>query len=242
MNDAWRSSPGQITPVGAAVFPMVDDGPEHVHSRPAASTKTRAAQATHAPVEAALPWELDPRSPRIDRIGLAESEEASERYLEPRCAHCDEVLAPAGAARFRAALTIGALTAALGLGWIGGSSMHGFFAGDPPSPPFGTRTSGREATPRQPNASKAAAVAETKADRGHGASPRAARQAIPSTNPTATSAQQDTSPPRPGASAADRRAKLLPVPETRPTTIPGWGFLMSSAARSSWKGPTASGR
>jgi hypothetical protein len=197
-----------------------------------------------------------PQSLPVDQIGITVPEAGFAWDHEIRIRSRNEVLAataPPGARRFRRALITGALVTALGLGWIGGSNLHDLVVTDPSPPPFnvsvgaidsdtGTIAStpkmGREVTPGEPNAWKAATVSATKLDRGDRPSPAAAHQPIQSTNPISSAAQQINSSPRPAASAADRRGKILPTAETKPTTIQGWVVRDVVGGTAVLEGPT----
>src|ERR1700758_4452134 len=87
----------------------------------------------------AVPWEREPPpgSTRIGQIETAVREAASQWGHEIGPARPRQAFAPLGAEAVRAAILAGALLAALGLGWIAGSSLHGFFSPDPTPPPFG---------------------------------------------------------------------------------------------------------
>src|SRR5262249_32009484 len=77
---------------------------------------------------------------------------------------------------------------------------------------------GRDATPGEPTAWRVVSAA----GHGHEAFPGAARPAIPSPSPTALTAPQNTSPRKPATAALEPRTRIIPVPETRPTTVQGW--------------------
>jgi len=126
---------------------------------------------------------------------------------------------------FRGILTTGALMAMLGLGWIGGSSSHHFFAPKQtaassaptlgsaneticiPSPEMG------RVTASVPNTRKGVPTAPSPG-RGHATAHDAA-----STYPASPVAQRNTASPD---AKILSRPRTTPTPDTRPTTIPGW--------------------
>jgi hypothetical protein len=183
----------------------------------------------------ALPWdrEAPAQSLSIDRI------EAAVRDAAPQWGHAISppprhwAFAPAGPERRHFAIMAGALLAALALGWIAGSSLHGFFSPDPTSASRqqdinaparadesdnvttgGTAKTSREAIRARADAWSLAPASERIA--GPEPTARPARQVVPSAIPSATAARQNPAP------APDTQANLQPFPETRPTTVPGW--------------------
>jgi hypothetical protein len=187
-----------------------------------------------------VPWDQEPppESTRIGQIEIAVREAAPQWGHEIR-----PCLAPLGAGPLRAAIIGGSLLAALGLGWIAGSILHGFFPPDLTSPPFeqnfnasarafksdfksdketivGTSKTSRDATPGEANAGWVVTAAGYNG--GHETSPGAAQQVIPSPSPTSSTVQHHPPPQRPAPSVVDGRGKILPAPETRPTTVQGW--------------------
>jgi hypothetical protein len=135
---------------------------------------------------------------------------ASSRDHAIRAPRGDELMvsAPsAGTQWFHPALVTGALSVALGVGWIGGSSSSRLFAPAPASTSVqqanssetvrATAKSDREVMARAPKTGKIAGPGITGVDRGHESS-----------------------------RGVQDRAKILPrpiaMPETRPITIEGW--------------------
>jgi hypothetical protein len=205
----------------------------------------------------AFPWgqEPPPAFPRIDQIEGAVREAAPQWGHEIRPPHLDRVLAPPS--RLPAAIMAGGLLATLGLACIAGSSLHGFYSAAPPSPALvqnfnasarvsdsdAASTAGapridREATPREPNHRRIVSAALRNARRESAPSPEAARQSIAATVPSSSTARQDTSTPKPAPSPVEGRTKILPVPETRPTTLPGWVIRDVTGGTAVLEGPT----
>jgi hypothetical protein len=160
----------------------------------------------------AVPWEREPPpgSTRIGQIETAVREAASQWGHEIGPGRPRQAFAPSGVEAVRAAILAGSLLAALGLGWIAGSTLHGFFSPGPTPPPF-----------EQARASKSDLTSDKETIVGTSrTSPAAAQQAIPSPGPTSATVQHHAS--RAAPPVVDGRAKILPVPETRPTTVAGW--------------------
>lgn len=161
-----------------------------------------------------VPWgqEPPPKSTGIGQIERAVCEAAPQWGHEIGPSRPRQAFAPPGAGPLRAAIIAGSLLAALGLGWIAGSTLHGFFAPDLTSPPF------EQARAFKPDfkSDEEAIVGTSKT------SPGAAQQAIPSPSPTSSTVQHHPSAQRAAPSVVDGRARILPVPETRPTTVEGW--------------------
>ena len=175
-----------------------------------------------------LPWdrEAPPGSTRIGQIETAVREAASQWGHEIGPPLPRPVFAPSGADAVRAAIIAGALSAALGLGWIAGSTLHDFFSPGPTSPSFG-----------QPRASNSDFTSDKEIIVGTSkTSPGAAQQAIPSPGPTSSTVQHHASA-RAAPPVVDGRAKILPVPETRPTTIAGWVVRDVAAGTAVLEGP-----
>ena len=146
----------------------------------------------------------------------------------------------ASAVSFRPALVAGALLAVLFLGWAVGWSSYRWLAPTPASTPVNqlsasdcTLNSGKEVGCVSVKSDREAIVgtvstqkvaAPTGAGRGHEPSRGGAQQAVASGKRDASPAQQNTSSPA-SAASQDRvktAPRLVPVPETRPTTIAGW--------------------
>src|SRR5229473_4156674 len=80
--------------------------------------------------------EPPPASTRIGQIEIAVREAARQWGHEIGPGRPGQAFVPLGAGRLRAAIVAGSLLATVGLGWIAGSALHGFFPPGPPSPPF----------------------------------------------------------------------------------------------------------
>jgi hypothetical protein len=132
---------------------------------------------------------------------------------------------PAGAApklvqRLSAALLTGALLMTFGLGWIGGSTSSRLFGPAPAAPALKQKSSVARTETR----------ASTDAGReGAGASTRKVAHAPPAWRP-----EPD---PVPVPNGMRNMPRLLPVPETRPTTIEGWTVREVSGATATLEGP-----
>jgi hypothetical protein len=139
----------------------------------------------------------------IDQIGVAIPAE-SLRDHQIRTGEQD------GGRWFRAMGIGGAIAAAFGLGWIGGSGSHHFFAA-PPSSSHSTSSpvdTGREVTGSIPN------VASPNTSRGPTQSASGPiNSAPPFASPVPASQHQTRSLPRP---------KPVATPDTRPATVQGW--------------------
>ena len=193
----------------------------------------------------ASPWEQEPPPafPRIDLIESAVREAAPQWGHElgpPDQERVSATLAPPN--RLPAAIMAGGLLATLGLACIAGSSLHGFYSAAPPSPPVvqnfkasarvsdsdaattppGAPRIDREATAREPTSRRVVTAALRNARRELSPSPEPARQSIAATLPSSSTARQDPLTPRPAPAPVEGRTKILPIPETRPTTLAGW--------------------
>lgn len=148
--------------------------------------------------------------------------------------------ARSAAQQLRPALVIGALFAALGTGWIGGSYFHGLApvpaaleqkpncsdrALDSGKTNCVTRKADREAIPGAPITRKIATPTAAASSGGHETSHSAAQQAAASTNTVTLAKKQNTTLPGTSAVAIlheESVPRLAPMPETKPGTIEGW--------------------
>jgi hypothetical protein len=248
MNDERQRLPGQFTDLAAAS--KISEDPKHVDLWSITPPKNSALEAIQTPIgqqehfgpsinatqaNRGSSQEPGPKSLPIDQIGINIPERVSALDHEIGTRNRGD------AQRLRATLTTGALIAALGLGWIGGSSSHHFF-GPKQTADSSARTpgskneticitspeTGREATPSAPNTRRVVTPTPPRLGRGHESSHGTAQLATASTNPASPVAQQNTASPGAAEVAVQRQAKILsrpratPTPDTRPTTIPGW--------------------
>ena len=142
--------------------------------------------------------------------------------------------------RVRVMLATGALLAAFGLGWIGGSGSYHFFAPHKQLTSSSARNlgsehesicitrpeTGRKATLSAPSIRNVVTPAAPRLVRGQESSRGTAQPAASAMNPASSVAQQNTATH--GATAVAVQPKIVPrpraapTPDTRPTTIPGW--------------------
>jgi hypothetical protein len=153
--------------------------------------------------------ESAPASPPTDQFGIAVPAALAWDH-QIRAGSRD------GDQRLSVMLTTGALLAALGLGWIGGSSSYHFFA---PSPSHNQLTS----SSARKLGSEPEAICITRLESG-----REATRSAPSTTKVVTPTQPTSVSPKASEVAVQHQAKSLsrsratPTPDTRPTTLPGW--------------------
>jgi hypothetical protein len=154
------------------------------------------------------------RSSLIDPIRVPEVVSALSHEMRVR--HRDEfraVSSSPSAVLLRRAIVAGALIAAFGLGWAGGSRCYDFLALAPASAPIENtsdcwRHSGRETVCVTSKSDREIAPAGVSVSKGPLPNQRNA-----SSSTSAAVATQDRWKSSP---------RLTPVPETRPTTIEGW--------------------
>ena len=271
MNDERQRLPGQFTSMEVVAAGKITEDPKHVDLWSITSPKNRALtsieqqghfdpsiNATQATRDSSQ--EPEPKSLPIDQIGITVPEQVTA--WDPEIRTCNR----SDAQRLRATLATGALLAALGLGWIGGSSSHHFFGPNPVAASLkqnsparildsrnetlcGILETGRKAAPGGTNTRQVATPTANRLGRGQELSQGAAQLATASTNPISSIARQNTTSPGPAAVTVQHRVKSLPrptpMPETRPTTIEGWtlrdvigGTVVSGRARRHLEGGT----
>jgi hypothetical protein len=119
--------------------------------------------------------------------------------------------------RLSAALLTGVLLMTFGLGWIGGSTSSRLFDPRPAAPAVKQKSSPARTDMR------------VNADGREGASTRKVAHAPPAWRPEPE--------PVPVPNGMRNLPRLLPVPETRPTTIEGWTVREVSGATATLEGP-----
>jgi hypothetical protein len=237
MNDERQRLPGQFTSTEVAAASKISEDPKHVDLWSITPPKNSALEAIQTPIEQQEHFgpSINATTLPIDQIGITVPERVSAWDHEIGIRNRGD------AQRLRATLTTGALIAALGLGWIGGSSSHHFFGpkqtADSSARTLGSKNeticitspeTGREATPSAPNTRRVVTPTPPRLGRGHESSHGTAQLATASTNPASPVAQQNTASPGAAQVVVQQEAKILsrpratPTPDTRPTTIPGW--------------------
>jgi hypothetical protein len=123
MNDERQRLPGQFTSTEVAAASKISEDPKHVDLWSSTPPKNSALETKQTPIGQQEHFEpsINATTPPIDQIGITVPERVSAWDHEIGIRHRGD------AQPFRVTLTTGALIAALGLGWIGGSSSHRFF-------------------------------------------------------------------------------------------------------------------
>ena len=187
----------------------------------------------------------------IDQIGATVPEPIAAKEYNKSTANSSDPQ------RLHAIVTTCALLAALGVGWIAGSSSREFFDPKSGSTPqqqvsavrisdsdnaacCSTAERNREGQPSGVKMGHAPSPA-TRGERGSESAPRAA-QLTTSANANLPMARQSTTQPEPARTAVKERTKTssrsTAVPESRPTTIEGWTLREVSGGTVVLEGPT----
>src|SRR6266508_4813891 len=149
MNDESQRPPGQITPMETVAVSKVDEDPEHADPWSVGRPEDCASEATPAPIETqghpdlaiyetevTPAWNEGRASKSVDQTGVI-PDAPPARVHEVRTPNRDEALVsivPGDRHGLRVGLVTGALVAALGLGWAGGSNLYRFLDLNPATP------------------------------------------------------------------------------------------------------------